>query len=103
MSYDGGELCRLLRDGHTPGRYYCLSCHGPTVATTFDNVTIATTSANHIPIGNLDCNGSGCHTTANVNPGGFKLGSANINSPTLNTSLDTRLSRAAVACLPDVP
>src|SRR2546421_4877220 len=25
---------------------------------------------NHIPIGNVDCNGSGCHTTGNVNPGG---------------------------------
>ena len=29
----------------------CLSCHAPTVASTFDNVTIVTLPANHIPIG----------------------------------------------------
>ena len=48
----------------------CLTCHGPTVNTTFINVTMVTTPGNHIPIGSLDCNGSGCHTTANVTPGG---------------------------------
>src|SRR4029077_12264487 len=52
----------------------CLSCHGPTVANTFANITIVTTPANHMPIGSLDCNGSGCHSTANVNPGGFVFG-----------------------------
>ena len=37
----------------------CVSCHGPSVATTFANITITTTPGNHIPIGALDCNGSG--------------------------------------------
>ena len=76
----------------------CVSCHGSTVAGTFANITITTTSANHIPIGNLDCNGSGCHTTANVNPGGFSLGSANISAPTLNTSGHTTVAAAVAAC-----
>src|SRR5215469_16179067 len=55
----------------------CLSCHGPTVGP-FANVTMVTsaTPGNHIPIGTLDCNGSGCHSTANVNPGGFMIGTA---------------------------
>src|SRR5262249_11945731 len=56
----------------------CLSCHGSTVAATFANINIVTTPANHFPIGSLDCNGSGCHSTANVNPGGFKLGAASV-------------------------
>ena len=40
----------------------CLTCHAPAVATTFANITIVSTPGNHIPIGTLDCNGSGCHT-----------------------------------------
>ena len=65
----------------------CLSCHAPAVANTFINVTIVTTPSSHIPIGTLDCNGSGCHTTANVNPGGFKVGTgvASVNAPTLGS------------------
>ena len=63
----------------------CLSCHGPTVAATFD-IAIVTTPGNHIPIGSLDCNGSGCHSTRNVNPGGFRLGAASISSPTLTVA-----------------
>jgi len=46
----------------------CLTCHGPTVAAAFANIKITTTPGNHIPIGGLDCNGSGCHSTGNVNP-----------------------------------
>jgi hypothetical protein len=76
----------------------CLGCHGPSVATTFVNVTITTTPANHIPIGNLDCNGSGCHTTANVNPGGFNIGSANIANPTLNVAGHTTVAAAVASC-----
>jgi hypothetical protein len=76
----------------------CLSCHGPSVATTFANVTIATTSANHIPIGTLDCSGSGCHTTTNVNPGGFNIGSANIANPTLNVAGHTTVAAAVASC-----
>ncbi len=53
----------------------CLSCHGPPPAGGWANITIVgTASTNHIPIANLDCNGSGCHSTSNVNPGGFRLG-----------------------------
>src|SRR3989440_6875460 len=49
---------------------------------------------NHIPIGNVDCNGSGCHTTGNVNPGGggFKLGNPSISAPTLNVAGHTTLA-----------
>jgi hypothetical protein len=64
----------------------CLSCHGSTVAGTFANVTIVTTPGNHIPIGSLDCNGSGCHSTTNVNAGGFRLGTASLASPTLTVA-----------------
>ena len=76
----------------------CLSCHGPTVATTFANVTITTLSSNHIPIGGLDCNGSGCHTTANVNTGGFNIGTANISTPTLTVAGHTTVATAVAAC-----
>ena len=76
----------------------CLICHSPSVATTFVNVTITTTSANHIPIGTLDCNGSGCHTTANVNPGGFNIGAPNIASPTLNVAGHTTVAAAVASC-----
>src|SRR5215471_16109190 len=64
----------------------CLSCHGSSVATTFANITIVSNPSNHIPFGSLDCNGSGCHSTANVNPGGFNIGTANINTPTLTVA-----------------
>ena len=76
----------------------CLSCHAPAVASTFDNVTIATLPANHMPIGALDCSGSGCHTTKNVNPGGFKLGNASISTPTLNVAGHGTVSAAVPAC-----
>jgi len=76
----------------------CLSCHGPTVATTFANVTITTSPGNHIPIGSLDCNGSGCHSTSNVNPGGFNIGTANINNPTLTTAGHSTIAAAVGAC-----
>jgi hypothetical protein len=76
----------------------CVACHGPSVATTFVNVTIVSTPANHFAIGSLDCNGSGCHTTANVNPGGFKIGTANISSPTLNVAGHTTVAAAVASC-----
>ncbi|MBV9727548.1 MAG: hypothetical protein JO299_20505, partial [Gammaproteobacteria bacterium] len=78
----------------------CLSCHGPNVGP-FANVTIVTTPANHIPIGSLDCNGSGCHTTANVNPGGFRIGTGsagNLTSPTLNVAGHQTVAAAVSAC-----
>jgi hypothetical protein len=64
----------------------CLSCHGAGVNTMFKNIVPVTTPGNHIPIGSLDCNGAGCHTTANVNPGGFKIGAASISAPTLTVA-----------------
>src|SRR6059058_4029299 len=76
----------------------CLSCHGPTVATTFANITLVTTPSNHFPVATLDCNGSGCHTTSNVNAGGFKLGTASISSPTLNAAGHTTATGAGLAC-----
>ncbi|MGH9206748.1 MAG: hypothetical protein ACRD1G_09350, partial [Acidimicrobiales bacterium] len=75
----------------------CLSCHGPGVGP-FANVTIVTAPANHMPIGSLDCNGSGCHSTANVNPGGFKLGAANVSSPTLTVAGHTTVAAAVAGC-----
>ena len=58
-----GQLRALLRDRHAPGRDDLphLSRARP-VATTFANITIVSTPGNHIPIGTLDCNRSGCHT-----------------------------------------
>jgi hypothetical protein len=76
----------------------CLSCHGSTVATTFANVTIVTNPSNHIPFGSLDCNGSGCHTITNVNPGGFKLGAASLTASTLSVTGHTTVAAAVAAC-----
>src|SRR5437763_1253372 len=76
----------------------CLSCHGSTVATTFANITLVTNPSNHFPLGTLDCNGSGCHTTGNVNAGGFKLGTASIASPTLSAAGHTTATGAGLAC-----
>ncbi len=77
----------------------CLTCHGSTVATTFANITIVTNPANHMPFGSLDCNGSGCHTTTNVNAGGFKLGNANISTPTLTVAGHTTVAAAVSGCM----
>ncbi len=76
----------------------CLICHGSTVANTFVNVTIVTTPASHMPVGSLDCNGSGCHTTSNVQPGGFKIGAASISSPTLTVAGHTTVAAAVSGC-----
>jgi len=72
--------------------------HASTVATTFANVTITSTPGNHIPIGSLNCNGSGCHSTTNVNPGGFNIGTANINNPTLTTAGHSTIAAAVGSC-----
>src|SRR5437879_4623031 len=76
----------------------CLSCHGSTVATTFANITLVTNPSNHFPVGSLDCNGSGCHTTGNVNAGGFKLGAASLTAPTLSVAGHTTAAAAVAAC-----
>src|SRR5207244_9206983 len=91
-----GSYATYSATGTHQGVTNCLSCHGPTVAATFANIKITTTPANHIPIGSLDCNGSGCHSTSNVNAGGFNIGSASVNSPTLTVAGHTTVA-AAVA------
>src|SRR5204863_202023 len=40
---------------------------------------------------------SGCHTTANVNPGGWKTGSASITTPTLTVAGHTTIAAAGVS------
>ncbi len=74
----------------------CLACHGATLS--FANITTLGKPANHMPIGALNCNGSGCHTTGNVNPGGFKIGAANLSSPTLTVAGHTTVKTATPAC-----
>src|SRR4029077_13042623 len=64
----------------------------------FANITLVTTPGNHIPFGSLDCNGSGCHTTTNVNTGGVKLGTASLASPTLTVARPTTAGAAVAAC-----
>ncbi|MBV8782789.1 MAG: hypothetical protein JOZ67_01235 [Gammaproteobacteria bacterium] len=76
----------------------CLSCHAPAVAGSFANIKIVSTPGNHIPIGSLDCNGSGCHSTANVNPGGFRIGAANVNTPTLTVAGHATVAKAVAGC-----
>ena len=93
-----GNFAAYSVTGTHQGVTGCLTCHGPTVTTTFYNVTIVTTPSNHIPIGGLDCNGSGCHTTTNVNPGGFKLGTANVTTPTLTVAGHTTVAVVVSAC-----
>src|SRR5205814_3378864 len=93
-----GNYAAYSVTGTHQGVQGCLTCHGSTVAGTFANVTIVSTPANHIPIGSLDCNGSGCHGTTNVNAGGFNLGTANISSPTLTVAGHATVAAAVPAC-----
>ena len=93
-----GNYAAYSVSGTHQGVTGCLTCHGSTVAGTFANVTIVSTPANHIPIGSLDCNGSGCHSTQNVNAGGFKLGTANISNPTLTVAGHATVAAAVAAC-----
>src|SRR5205807_4539389 len=81
-----GNYALYSSPGTHQGVTGCLTCHGSTVNTTFLNVTPVTTPGNHIPIGSLDCNGSGCHASGNVNPGGggLILGTASISNRTLS-------------------
>jgi hypothetical protein len=81
----------------------CLSCHGSSVAGTFSIAanpvfSILTIPGNHIQFGTADCNGSGCHTTTNVTPGGggFKIGTANISTPTLTVPGHATIAAAGV-------
>ena len=93
-----GQYASYSVTGVHQGVTACLSCHAPAVAGTFANVTIVSTPANHIPIGNLDCNGSGCHSTSNVNAGGFHLGAASMTAPTLNVAGHATVGGQVAAC-----
>ncbi|TLZ27568.1 MAG: hypothetical protein E6K27_05050, partial [Gammaproteobacteria bacterium] len=53
--------------------------------------------SSHFPIGTADCNASGCHSTSNVNPGGFKLAAASLTSPTLTVAGHTTIAAHGVA------
>jgi hypothetical protein len=75
----------------------CRTCHASNVASTFANVTITTTPANHIPTGSADCNGSGCHVTNGGAAGGFKIGAAAPATPTLNSGGHTTIANAGVS------
>jgi len=81
----------------------CLACHGSTVAPTFTLTTpvfsILSTPSTHIAFGTADCNGSGCHSTSNVTPGGggFKIGTANISSPTLTVAGHSTIASGGVS------
>src|SRR5260221_259161 len=59
---------------------------------------MVSTPSNHFPISSLDCNGSGCHSTTNVNAGGFKLGTASIAAPTLTVAGHTTIATAVSGC-----
>src|ERR1700731_2530692 len=94
-----GNYALYSSPGTHQGVTGCLSCHGPTVGP-FVNVTLVKAPANHIPIGSLDCNGSGCHTTGNVSPGGggFQLGAASVSAPTLTVPGHTTVAKAVSGC-----
>src|SRR2546421_10682806 len=75
-----------------------VQCHGSSAFNIAANpvFTMMMKPGNHIPIGSVDCNGSGCHTTGNVNPGGggFKPGNPSIPAPTLNGAAPTTVAGA---------
>jgi hypothetical protein len=93
-----GNFALYSVSGTHVGVTACLSCHAPPVAGTFANVTIATLPGNHMPVGSLDCGSSGCHTTKNVNPGGFKIGPSSISAPTLTVAGHTTVAAAVSGC-----
>src|SRR5204863_448316 len=98
-----GNFALYSVTGVHQGTTGCLSCHGSNTGPfagppPSNTITIVGVPANHFPVGSLDCNGSGCHTTSNVNTGGFKLGTASISSPTLNAAGHSTATGAGLAC-----
>src|SRR5205807_4881810 len=99
-----GNYAQYSSPGTHQGVTDCLSCHGPNAGTfsiTANPVfSILTNPGNHIPFASLDCNGSGCHATGNVTPGGggFKRGRPTISTPTLNADGHTTVTGAASLC-----
>src|SRR5437763_1525762 len=70
----------------------------PPRAPPIPDISLLTNPGNHIPFASLDCNGSGCHTTGNVNAGGFKLGAASLSAPTLSVAGHTTVAAGVAAC-----
>ena len=98
VPYHGGQLRDLFGHRHSPGRDELPELSRPRTLARLPTSRSSTTPANHIPIGSLDCNGSGCHTTTNVNAGGFKLGTASISTPTLSVAGHATVAAAVPAC-----
>ncbi|HYL00672.1 MAG TPA: hypothetical protein VEU78_05715, partial [Steroidobacteraceae bacterium] len=98
-----GDFAVYSVAGVHQGATTCLPCHGASVGTfagpppgnTITIVGFASTA--HFPIGSLDCNASGCHSTANVNPGGFKIGTASLTAPVLTVAGHTTIAGGGVA------
>jgi len=79
VPHERGQLRDVLFPGTHQGVSGCLSCHGPTVNTTFLNVTMVTTTderQSHPDRRPRLQNGSGCQTTSNVTREGTASGSA---------------------------
>src|SRR5881392_1071692 len=98
-----GNFALYSVTGVHQGTTGCLSCHGSNTGPfagppPSNTITIVGVPANHFPVGSLDCNGSGCHTTGNVNTGGFKLGAASLTAPTLSVAGHTTVAAAVAAC-----
>src|SRR5205807_7557271 len=53
--------------------------------------------SSHLPIGTADCSAPGCHTTGNVNAGGFQLGTASLTTPILTVAGHATIAAAGVA------
>src|SRR5437879_6321545 len=93
-----GDFSQYSRTGTHQGVSGCLSCHGPNTGPfagppPSNTITmVGWPGSSHFPIGSADCNRSGCHSTANVNAGGFIINT----TPTLNVAGHTAV--ASVAC-----
>ena len=89
-----------VHQGVTSG---CAVCHGPGTGPfagppPSNVMTVVGWPGNsHIPVGSADCGGSGCHTTTNVNPGGFKIGTASTAAPTLTIAGHATVAGGGVA------
>ena len=88
-----------VHQGVTTG---CALCHGPGTGPFAgpppSNVItiVGWPGSSHFPVGTADCGGSGCHSTTNVNPGGFKIGAASITAPTLGIAGHATIAAAGV-------
>ncbi len=97
VPHHGGQLRALFRHRRASGRHDLPELSRPdrrTVPQRHDGQHAGQSHADR----RLDCSGSGCHTTKNVNPGGFKIGTASISAPTLNVAGHTTVATAVSGC-----